>query len=206
MEPPDPASTLSDDDQLSLWVGRVARVHALLEYNLSNLHGALRPPGLPVVRSTLPASVDLLVDECRKLLETTELNPEIITAGTQALSAAKAANAERNRVVHDMWLPDPGSEAGKSPTWQAFRRLGRSRPYASSTLHNLDTVMSAHTNLVRSRLRVSGLFMALHEVLPWLSDARRPHSATTQLPRYIALMKDHFALEANGDYEIAETE
>jgi hypothetical protein len=79
-------------------------------------------------------------------------------------------------------------------------------PYARSTPRDLDTVISAHTTLARSRIRVSGLFMALHEVLRWHSDARCRYPAKTQLPRYIALMTDHFTLEANGDLEISEAE
>lgn len=183
MESPDPTSTLSDDDELSLWVGRVARVHALLEYNLSNVRGALRSPETPTVGGALPASVDRLVDECRKLLNTTGLNAEISTAGTQALAAAKTANAARNRIVHDMWLPASSSESGQLPTWHAFRRFrGSLKPYTSSTLNDLEVVKSAHTALLRARVRVSGLFMALHEELPWLSGAKRPHAVTTQLP------------------------
>jgi hypothetical protein len=205
MQSPDPASALSDDDQLSLWVGRVARIHALLEYNLSNVHGALSPPDRSSVPRTVPANVDLLVRECKRLLQTAELSGEVIEAGAQALAAAKAANALRNRIVHDIWLPDSRSEQEQAPSWITFRRSrGRIEPYASSTPRDLDTVISAHTTLVRCRLRVSGLFMALHEILPWLASARSLRSTGTELPRYVALMRDHFTLEANGDFAISE--
>ncbi len=132
------------DDQLSLWVGRVARVHALLEYSLSNVHGALTPPDTSSVPRTVPANVDLLVRECKRLLETAELSGELIRAGAQALTAAKAANALRNRIVHDIWLPDSRSEEEHTPSWNTFRpSRGRMKPYASSTTRDLDTLITA---------------------------------------------------------------
>ena len=150
-------------------------------------------------------NVDLLVRECKSLLETAELSGELIQAGAQALTAAKAANTLRNRIVHDIWLPGSRGEQHQTPSWNTFRRSrGRMKPYASSTTRDLDAVISAHTTLMRSRLRVSGLFMALHEILPWLSSAGPPRSARPQLPSYLALMRDHFTLEANGDFEISE--
>jgi hypothetical protein len=72
-----------------------------------------------------------------------------------------------------------------------------------STPRDLDTVISAHTTLVRSRLRVSGLFMALHQLLPWLSHGRGLHPGP-ELATYVALMRDRFTLEPNGDFEIIE--
>jgi hypothetical protein len=205
MEPSDPTSTLSDEDQLSLWVGRVARVHALLEYNLSNVHDALRPPDTLSVPSTQPPGADRLADECMKLLKRADLGRQVVAAGTQALLAAKQANALRNRIVHDMWLPDPARKAGQPPSWNAFRQSrGLIEAYAHPA--RLDTVVGAHTTLARARLRVSGLFMALHEVVPRYSATTRPTRAKSALPRYIGLMADHFKIGANGDFEITKPE
>jgi hypothetical protein len=41
MDAQDPPPGLSHDDALSLWVGRVARAHAHLEYGVDNVHGFL---------------------------------------------------------------------------------------------------------------------------------------------------------------------
>lgn len=41
MDAQDPPPGLSNDDALSLWVGRVARAHAHLEYGVDNVHGFL---------------------------------------------------------------------------------------------------------------------------------------------------------------------
>ena len=85
-------------------------------------------------------------------------------------------------------------------------RKGGWSPAPLRPLADLDTVISAHSTLLRARLRVLGLFMALHEILPWLSGARPPRSQrTTELPRYLAMMKDNFTLEAHGDFTISET-
>lgn len=202
MEPSSPAPSLEDQDVLSLWVGRVARVHALLEYNLSNVHAALRPPDADV-HSSAPLGVDSLITSCRSRLTEAKLGDEIATAGYEALSAAKEANAQRNRIVHDIWLLDSQAEVRPLSTWTTFGRSSRERsPYDLPAPRTLESVCDAHTMLVRSRVRTSGLFMALHEVLPWLSAARRLPSAKSELPRYIAMMEGRFTLEPNGDVEI----
>lgn len=205
MEPSDPALTLGDEDLLSLWVGRVARVHAMLEYNLSNVHGALLPYDTGSAPGTTPLSAELLIASCRKWLISAKLSDEVTTAGAQALEAARAANALRNRIVHDIWLLDSQSELRPLSSWNTFSRSSRQlRPYHLSTPRTLESVISVHTTLARSRLRVSGLFMALHELLPSLADAKRSPSGETQVPRYIAMMKDRFTIQPNGDIEIHE--
>jgi hypothetical protein len=207
MEPSDPASTLGDEDLLSLWVGRVARVHALLEYNLSNVHGALLPSDTASVRRMTPPGVDSLIVLCRRRLITAELSDEVTTAGAQALSAAQAANALRNRIVHDIWLLDSQGEPRPPSSWNTLSRSKRQgSPYDFSTPRTLESVISAHTMLARSRLRISGLFMALHELLPSLLDARRFPSGKTEVPRYIAMMEDRFTIQPNGDIEIHQAE
>lgn len=208
MRSPDAVSTLCDEDQLSLWVGRVARIHVLLEYNLTNVYGALGPPGSDGLGGTGPAvGADRLADECRKLLRKADLSHQIVEAGTQALKAAKHANTLRNRIIHDMWLPDSSTGEGQPPRWYAFRQSrGRMEPIVYPSPRDLEAVESAYTSLARTRLRVSGLFMALHAVLPQYRDSSRPASARSELPRYIALMADRFTLAPNGDFEITHAE
>ncbi len=206
MQSPDPSSTLGEEDRLSLWVGRVARVHAGLEYNLSNVHHMLCRhddvgPGIAP-----SAGFEQLAGDCLRLLRRASLSPNVITAGGEALSAARAASAERNRVVHDMWLPDPLREAWDPPRWNVFRRWGGlAAPYDQSTLLDLDAVVDAHTELARTRLRVSGLFMALHAEWPASPGLGRRAPHESELSRYIALMNNQFILQANGDFEVSPT-
>lgn len=63
----------------------------------------------------------------------------------------------RNRVLHDMWLPDPLRDDWQPPRWNTFRRTGDLQiGYASASVQDLAMVMDAHTLLARTRVRVSG--------------------------------------------------
>lgn len=69
MESPGHEPTLGDDDSLSLWVGRVARSHAHMEYSVDNIHRLLiqRAGHVPGRKSV--KGFDQLVSECRRLLQ-----------------------------------------------------------------------------------------------------------------------------------------
>jgi len=204
MHLPESFSALSDDDQLSLWVGRVARVHALLEYSLSNLHEVLQQS--PNQNSRV-LTVHQLALECRRLLPAAGIGKDLVAAGSKALVSAQNANAVRNRVVHDMWLPSADGGAESDPSWVAFRRGdGPQAQYADASARDLGSVIDAHAQMIRTRVRVSGLYMALHEVMPKLAagnHARRKDPS--ELPRYFAYMEDRFTLEANGDVTVHES-
>src|SRR6478735_4680991 len=153
MEPAGHEPVLNDDDALSLWVGRVARSHALLEYNVDNVHRFLaRHVGhLPGNKSV--KGFDQLVSECRKLLQRSDVGREIVTSGDTALLAAREATAFRNRVVHDMWLLDPLREDGEPPRWNTFHRLSDvQESYNAATSQDLTIVVDAHTLLMRTRM------------------------------------------------------
>ena len=189
---------LSNEDGLSLWVGRVAREHALLEYSLSNVLGMLDPSP---ERAT-PSSVGGLVLQSRRLLTRSDLRADIVLAGRTALRAASAATKLRNRVIHDMWLWDARGDESEPAVWNAFRRsTDRATSYAAGTQVALQTVVDARNELSRTRLRVRGLFMALHEAMPYGHTTGRP-KVESELPRYIAMMNNEFTVAANGDVEI----
>lgn len=203
MAPSDHELTLNDDDALSLWVGRVARAHAHLEYGVDNVHRFLvrRDGHLP--DSKAAKGFDQLVSECRKLLKGVNAIREIQAPGDAALSAARESSVLRNRVVHDMWLPDPLRDGWEPPRWNTFRRLGDLQGgYASASLQDLAAVVAAHTLLMRTRIRVSGLFMALHAVWPPGRNPGEGSSPGDNMSRYVALMTDRFTLHANGDFDM----
>jgi hypothetical protein len=101
-----------------------------------------------------------------------------------------------------MWLPDPLREAWEHPLERLPSIAGGAATHAQSSPQDLETVVAAHSTLLRARLRVSGLFMALHAVWPQSPGLGRTASATSELSRYIALMTDQFTLSANGDFEV----
>jgi hypothetical protein len=203
MEPADHEPNLNDDDVLSLWVGRVARTHALLEYNVDNVHRFLarqvgHAPGSKSVKG-----FEQLVSECRKLLKHSDAGPEIVTSGDTALLAAREATGFRNRVVHDMWLLDPLREDWEPPRWNTFHRLSDvQESYNSANSHDLTMVVDTHTLLMRTRMRVSGLFMALHATRPAGRSRVEGSSGEETMARYVALMTDRFILHANGDFDV----
>lgn len=155
MERADRGQELTDDDALSLWVGRVARTHAMLEYHVDNVHRLLarRVDQVPSRKSV--KGFDQLVRECRKLLQRSGAGPEIVSSGEAALLAAKEATNLRNRVVHDMWLPDPVSSDWEPPRWNTFHRSNDlQESYNTATSQDLTTVVDTHTLLTRTRVRV----------------------------------------------------
>lgn len=171
MDAQDPPPGLSNDDALSLWVGRVARAHAHLEYGVDNVHGFLSRQLDSVSESRAVKGFDQLVSECRKLLRSSGADREVLTSGDNALLAARAATGMRNRVLHDMWLPDPLRDDWQPPRWNTFRRTGDLQiGYASASVQDLAMVMDAHTLLARTRVRVSGLF----EVVRGVANRQRP--------------------------------
>ena len=201
MEPADHEPVLNEDDALSLWVGRVARTHALLEYNVDNVRRFLARRVGPVPGGKSVKGFDQLVSECRKLLKQSDVSREIVTPGDSALLAARKTTALRNRVVHDMWLLDPLREDWEPVRWNTFRRLGDVQAsYNSADSQDLTMVVDTHTLLMRTRMRVSGLFMALHAT--WPADRLEPSSGSDNMARYVALMTDRFILHANGDFDV----
>jgi hypothetical protein len=194
---------LTDDDALSLWVGRVARAHAYLEYGVDNVHRFLSRQVGSVPDSKAVKGFDQLVGECRRLLRRSGADHDVLTAGDKALVAAKEATGMRNRVLHDMWLPDALRDDWEPPRWNTFRRTGDLQlSYNSASTQDLAMVVDTHTLLARTRVRVSGLFMALHATWPTPGARAKEPPPGESMPRYIALMTDRFTLEANGDFEI----
>lgn len=98
MKPVDHEQILSDDDLLSLWVGRVARTLALLEYNVDNVHRFLTRQVGDVGGSKSVKGFDQLINECRKVLRDSDAGQEIVMSGNMALVAAREATNLRNRV------------------------------------------------------------------------------------------------------------
>jgi hypothetical protein len=69
-----------------------------------------------------------------------------------------------------MWLLDPAAEDWEPPRWNTFHRLSDVQgSYYSANSQDLTKVVDTHTPLLRTRMRVSGLFMALHPT--WLPTA-----------------------------------
>lgn len=98
---------------------------------------------------------------------------------------------------------DPLLEDWEPPRWNTFHRLSDvQESYNSANAQTLTMVVDAHTLLMRTRMRVSGLFMALHAT--WTADRTPTEGSQGDEPmaRSVALMTDHFILHANGDFDL----
>jgi len=203
MESPDPASTLSDDDLLSLSIGRVVRAHARVEYGLRNVHEALDTPSSIDNVAAGFVGADRLVNDCMLRLRRADLSRELTESGERSLKAAQEANVLRNGIVHDLWLLESGSEDDVNPRWNTFGATrGRTGTVARPAPSDIQTVEDARTALDLAAVRVSGLFMALHAVLPRYEESPRRRGRTSGLPTYLALMDGNFRLAQNGDWEV----
>ena len=184
---------MSRDDALSLWIGRVVRSHALLEYEVDLVHRLICTHTRRPREWTSVVSLDQVIADTRKRLRALDLREGIRAAGDEALRAAKAASDLRNRVAHDIWLPSHETADVEAEQWNVFQRSGDpTRSYAEATRRPLEDVVSAHLVVERTRVRLSGLFMSLHASWTATDDA-------SAVPLYIAMMKDRFELRANGD-------
>ncbi len=169
----------------------------------SNIHRFLTRQVGHVPGNTSVKGFDQLVSECRKLLRQSDAGREILTSGDTALLAARKATVLRNRVVHDMWLLDPLREDWEPPRWNTFQRLSDvQESYDSASSQDLTMVVDTHTLLMRTRMRLSGLFMALHAT--WPADRARVEGSSRgdTMAGYVSLMTDRFILHANGDFDV----
>lgn len=185
---------IPEGDDLSLWIGRVVRSHAMLEYQADLIHRFICAHVDEQRQRKSVVSLDQVIADCRRRVQSAaDLQPDLRKAGVEALLAARGASNARNRVAHDMWLPHRVPEADETTTWAVFQRTGDpASSYAAATRRELDEVIEAHFRIERTRVRLSGLFMALHAIWELGGD-------TSLVPRYIAMMTDQFHLAANGD-------
>ena len=132
-----------------------------------------------------------------------DLSPELTESGERSLKAAQEANVLRNGIVHDLWLLESGSDDDVIPRWNTFGATrGRTGTVARPAPSDIQTVEDARTALDLAAVRVSGLFMALHEVLPRYEESPRRRGRTSSLPTYLALMDGNFRLAQNRDWEV----
>lgn len=199
MKSNDPTSSLSDDDLLSLSIGRVVRAHSRLEYGLRNVREALDTD----TQTGGFVGAEQLAKECSTRLRLVDLRPEVMLAGERSLEAARASNALRNTTVHDLWMLDLDRNYEESARWNTVGAArGRTGNATRPKPRDIQSVEGVRTALERAALRVSGLFMALHEALPRYQDLTRPKGWMSNMPRYLALMNDQFDIDNDGNWEV----
>ncbi len=71
-----------------------------------------------------------------------------------------------------------------------------------ASFQDLPTILDTHTLLLRTQIRVSGLFMALHATWPAATSRAKGSHGDAAVARYIGMMTDRFTLHSNGDVDI----
>lgn len=66
---------------------------------------------------------------------------------------------------------------------------------------DVEAIEEVRRALQRAAVRMSGLFMALHAVLPRFEDQRRGRDNVSNLPTYLDLMAGRFILLPDGRWE-----
>lgn len=193
-----------DEDALTLRIGRIARAHVDLDIALRSLFRTLVFPSPAVYLADGITSTNRLVADCRTMLSKTSISSDLLKAGLGALSAAKVANEERNRVVHDMWLPEIRMNADAAPRWEVLQpqKFHQDSPSAPVS-RNLDSVESVFTTLKRVTLRLSGLDQALWMTVPHLMDELGDFLGAFPLLTAMSLAADEFDLLENGAFRVA---
>ena len=201
MDASDPPDHLSPDDRLSLAIGRLVRAHADLEYKLRNVFGALSEFAPPAEEEASVSGTERLAAACMTRLDQAGVDPELLEAGRASISAVRDANTRRNRIVHDLLLVAP-SDDGEPVQWNSFYGTrGHRETVARTEAIDVQTVEEAHRALQRAAVRMSGLFMALHAVLPRFRDRHRAGDNVSSLPTYLDLMVDRFSLLPDGGWK-----
>src|SRR5215218_1994571 len=96
---------MTPNDELCLRIGRVARAHVDIDVALRRMYVTLATPGNAVFLANNNLSTNRLVDDCRSMLANAAVDGSFRELAKGVFEAVKAANKDRNRVVHDMWLP-----------------------------------------------------------------------------------------------------
>jgi hypothetical protein len=191
-------------DELPAWdalyreIGRVAQAHVQLDMSVRNVFVKLAMPSLAVYLVNDSASTAAVVDSCRTMLRRVEGTEQLLSAGLLALESAKQAGEERNRVVHDMWLPDFDGDVAQPERWSVQRSAKGAFGMRHAGMRDLESVKRARSKIDRANTRVTALLWALDGVLPFFlgSGIEGP----MPLEDWIAVMEDRFDALENGGF------
>lgn len=144
---------LTADEQLTYWVGAVAREVTNLESRLRMLYRTLIGFDHPAL-VLFPSEIRRAVEMCSALIRVIPKAPDWLAVESKgALDSVLNANAERNRFIHDLLIPSPDAEA----TWMRLKSGTLARPALSFDEVNLDSLRRCRTDLVIAGWRVQGV-------------------------------------------------
>jgi hypothetical protein len=191
-------------DELEPWdalhreIGRVAQLHVRLDLTLRRVFVMLAAPGAAMYLVNDSTSTNAVANACGTMLKHADIPEGVRDAGLKALAAAKSAGNDRNRVVHDMWLPDFEGDLSKPNRWSVTDPAKSGMGKGAESVRDLSSVHSARERIFRAVVRAETLSWALWDALPFYRDSGMP--ASMSMEEQIAIMEDRFDLTANGGY------
>lgn len=154
---------------LQMEIGRIAQHHVHLDSTLRRVFVLLAAPSPAMFLANDNFSTASVIRSCKTMLANAQVPDQVIQAGLVALHAAKCANEARNRVVHDLWLPDPfNHEAPASSRWDLAKIARGAFGMKDDGTHDLESVRASRREVLRAHYMVFGLVWALNGTLPAL--------------------------------------
>ncbi len=152
----DAIAALAPMDRLTFLIGSVSRADVWLEFQLRQLW--MSRVGASYAIYLVPNTFELLVQQCVVLFkENTDCDERVRRAADDALQAARAAHVERNRVIHDMWLPNIEQGQVSDPETFVRQQALKHQPSGKAVLKTLQDVEDTLVALQRAGHRISCL-------------------------------------------------
>lgn len=191
---------LTPDEELYLEIGRVAQLHVRLDSRVRGIFVDLASPSLARFLANESSSTVTVAHGCKTMLKHADVPDRVREAGMQALNSVKVASEQRNRVVHDMWLPDLESvdDLSDPKRWSVARITRGGYGHALDGTRDLDSVTNAYRSVLDSLNRVGALSSALWQTLPLMRDLYISDEASWSLDDEIAVMTGNYDATPEG--------
>jgi hypothetical protein len=189
----EPVRALNPYDRLTLEIGRVARAHVHMDIGLRHIYRMLAAPSSAVLLAANINSTKQVIDDVRLMLDKSAPFKDSGIAGvaTGILDAAAAANTERNRVVHDMWIPTFSDSTTPPFEWRTMRRVRGEADLIEQGPKGLAYARQVWDGLSRVSKRLDALAWFLQTVLPVYDEFKWDEK---QLPMWTAMLHGRFDL------------
>ncbi|WP_461024656.1 hypothetical protein [Thalassiella azotivora] len=196
---PDPVAALPLKDQLWHAIGRTAQANAVLESHLRDLHRRLVGIGPAHALTPLVRGVGALVDQSRAMMAALQWPDDWHAVAASALQAAKAADEQRHRAVHDVWQLLATQPDGDVRLYRG--QLVRSTPwYIEFREAELDYVRRAAVANERAGIRIFALMWWVMDADPISPSLLPPERRAETVANWRRTVSDDFIMIETGSW------
>ncbi|TCC35106.1 hypothetical protein [Kribbella sindirgiensis] len=184
---------LNPYERITLEIGRVAREHVRMDVGLRHIYRQLVAPSPAVLLTANITSTYQVINDIRLMIVMSAPfeDPAVANAAIEILDTAKVVNADRNRVVHDMWIPMPSATEPRSVEWLTKRLVRGEVDLVEQGPKDLVYARGVWDHLRRVTKRLDALAWFLQTVLPIYDEFDWDE---TQLPMWTAMLEGRFDL------------